>query len=150
LTPNTQAPRQATRADIAAIHEVRVSVHENRLTRSVITERDYIDHLEVLGRGWVIEIARRIVAVVIVNARNGSIWGLFVHPEYERRGFGRLLLDTAVHWLSSQGLRRLWLTTAPATRAEGFYEAAGWIHAGTTQHGEIRFELSCPRVHGPA
>lgn len=90
--------RQASRADIVAIHEVRMSVRENQLTRSVISERDYIDHLETIGRGWVIEVADRIVAVVVGNTRNGNIWGLFVHPEFERRGFGRRLLDTAVDW----------------------------------------------------
>jgi GNAT superfamily N-acetyltransferase len=138
------ALRQASRADIAAIHAVRMSVHENQLTRSVISERDYVDHLETLGRGWVIEEAGPIVAVVVGNARSGNIWGLFVHPDFERRGFGRHLLDTAVDWLWSQGLTRLWLTTAPGTRAQGFYEAGGWTHAGVTEHGEIRFELSRP------
>ena len=134
--------RQASRADIAAIHEVRMSVHENRLTRSVITERDSLDHLETLGRGWVIEVGDRIVAIAVGNARNGNLWGLFVHPEFERRGFGRRLLDTAVNWLISQGVTHLWLTTAPGTRAQGFYEAGGWKKAAVTEHGEIRFELS--------
>ena len=134
--------RQASRADVAAIHEVRMSVHENQLTRSVISEGDYIDHLETLGRGWVIEVANRIVAIVVGNARDGNIWGLFVHPEFERRGFGKRLLDTAVEWLWSQGLARLWLTTEPGTRAQGFYEAAGWTQTAVTEHGEIRFELS--------
>ena len=82
----------------------------------------------------------------IGNARKGNIWGLFVHPDFERRGFGRRLLDTAVDWLWSQGLTQLWLTTAPGTRAQGVYQAAGWLHAGVTEHGEIRFELSRPSV----
>lgn len=134
--------RQASRVDIAAIHAVRMSVRENQLTRSVISERDYVEHLETLGRGWVIEVADQIVAVVVGNARSGNIWGLFVHPDFERRGFGRRLLDTAVAWLWSEGLAELWLTTEPRTRAQGFYESAGWMHAGMTEHGEIRFELS--------
>ena len=141
------ALRQASRADIAAIHTVRMSVRENQLTRSVISERDYVAHLETLGRGWVIEEAGRIVAVVVGNARNGNIWGLFVHPDFERRGFGRRLLDTAVEWLWSQGLTRLWLTTAAGTRAQGFYEAGGWTYSGVTEHGEIRFELNRPSAH---
>ena len=91
-----RALRQASRADIAAIHAVRMSVRENQLTRIVISERDYVDHLETLGRGWVIEEAGQIVAVVVGNARSGNIWGLFVHPDFERRGCGKRLLDTAV------------------------------------------------------
>ena len=121
-----------------------MSVRENQLTRSVITERDYVEHLETVGRGWVIETAGQIVAVVVGNAQNGNVWGLFVHPDFERRGFGRRLLDTAVDWLWSQGLTRLWLATEPATRAQSFYEAAGWMNVGTTEHGEMRFELSTP------
>jgi GNAT superfamily N-acetyltransferase len=97
------ALRQAARADIAAIHAVRMSVRENQLTCSVISERDYVEHLETLGRDWVIEVAGQIVAVVVGNVRNGNIWGLFVHSDFERRGLGRRLLDTAVEWLWSQG-----------------------------------------------
>ena len=146
----THVLRQATRADIAAIHAVRMSVRENRLTRSVISERDYVEHLETVGRGWIIEVADRIVAVVIVNVNDRNIWGLFVHPDFERRGFGRRLLDTAVEWLWAEGLTQLWLTTAPATRAQKFYESAGWINAATTEHGEVRFQLSRPTGHPPA
>ena len=135
--------RQATRADIPAIHEVRMSVRENQLARSsAITERDYVEYLETLGRGWVIEVAGQIVGFVVGNAQSGNIWALFVHPEFEQRGFGRRLLDTAIGWLCSQGLTRLWLTTEPATRARSFYESAGWVNAGTTEYGEVRLELS--------
>ena len=140
----TYSLRQAARDDIGAIHSVRMSVHENQLTRSVISEADYIDHLETCGRGWVIEVQDRIVAVVIVNARDGNIWGLFVHPDFERRGFGKRLLDVAVDWLWQQGVARLWLTTAPRTRAQGFYESAGWRNVGETSYGELRFELTKP------
>ena len=35
-----------------------------------------------------------------------------------------------VAWLFSRGLEKLWLTTGPNTRAQGFYEAAGWQYAG--------------------
>lgn len=136
--------RQATRADVADIHAVRMSVRENRLTHSIISERDYVDHLETLGRGWMIEVEGRIVAIAIGNARNGNIWALFVHPDFERRGFGKRLLDVTVEWLWSEGATQLWLTTAQATRAQGFYESAGWTNAGMTEHGEIRFELNRP------
>lgn len=66
--------RQATRADIPAIHAVRMSVRENQLTGGLITERDYVEHLEALGRGWVIEAAGQIVAFAVGNAQSGNIW----------------------------------------------------------------------------
>ena len=62
-------------------------------------------------------------------------------PEHERPGYGRQLHDAMVGWLWSAGLRSLWLTTEPGTRAQRFYEAAGWQLMGTTAGGEVRYEL---------
>lgn len=135
--------RQATVADIEAMHRVRLSVHENRLA-STITGADYEEHLVRVGRGWVIEEDGVIVAIAAANAQTGNIWALFVHPQFERRGLGRQLHDTMVQWLWAAGLKRLRLTTVPATRAQFFYEAAGWIPVGRTEHGELRFEMRRP------
>lgn len=126
------------------MHRVRMSVHENRLTSTVIPEADYVAGLEKTGCGWVVEHDGAIVGFAIGNRENGSIWALFVDPDYEGRGYGRELHAAAVEWLWSQGLDRLWLTTAPGTRAERFYLAAGWVCAGRSERGEIRLELSRP------
>ncbi len=141
LAHQSGTPRQATRDDIDAMHAVRMSVLENRLTSGRISREDYIEHLEVAGRGWVIDAGGRIVALGVCNARNGNIWGLCVLPEFERRGFGKQLLDAMVDWLWRQGLDRIWLTTESNTRARHFYKTAGWINVGVTEHGDIRFEL---------
>jgi hypothetical protein len=39
----------------------------------------------------------------------------------------------------------LWLTTEPNTRAQGFYEAAGWRRIGLTQSGELSYERTAER-----
>ena len=83
----------------------------------------------------------RIFNVDIGNATNGNVWALFVHPEHEGRGYGRQLHDMMVAWLWSAGLGRLWLTTEPGTRAQRFYEKAGWQLTDTTKGGELRYEL---------
>jgi len=134
--------RLATRADIEAMHAVRVGVRENRLVSAAITPADYEREIELTGRGWVAEVDGRLVAFAVGNARTGNIWALFVHPDHERRGIGRRLHDTLVAWLFDSGLTRLWLTTAPSTRAFEFYLAAGWRLAGTTSNGEQRLELA--------
>ena len=134
--------RKARREDIPAIHRVRMSVRENRLVSTVITEGETREVIERLGCGWVIEAREEIVAFAIGNATNGNIWALFVHPDHERRGYGRQLHDTMVAWLWSRGLQQLWLTTEPNTRAQHFYEAAGWRPVGPADKGEVRFELS--------
>jgi GNAT superfamily N-acetyltransferase len=128
------------------MHRVRLSVRENRLTSSVVTEADYVPAIEELGRGWVVEVDGAVVAFAIGNAITGNIWALFVDPGHERRGYGRRLHDAMVAWLFSRGLDRLWLSTDPNTRAQRFYEAAGWEHAGLLPSGEARYELRNPRA----
>jgi len=132
--------RQAVRADIAGIQRVRHAVLENRLVSRVIDDTEVRESIEVTGRGWVIEADGEIVAFAIGNEITGNIWALFVDPEHERRGYGRELHDTMVCWLWSKGLERLWLTTDPGTRAQSFYEAAGWRLSGLTDGGELQFE----------
>lgn len=124
------------------MHRVRLSVQENRLVSTKLTERDYLVAIEATGRGWVLELEGTVVAFAIGNASNGSIWALFVEPGYEGRGYGRELHDIMIAWLREQGHDRLWLSTDPGTRAERFYLAAGWRRAGVADGGEIRFELS--------
>jgi len=133
--------RQARSADVPAMHRVRMSVLENRLVSRRLSEQDYVDEIEVTGRGWVIEAAGNIVAFAVGNAATGGIWALFVEPVHEGKGYGRQLHDVMVAWLWQQGHERLWLTTGPGTRAARFYEAAGWRQTGITDDGESRYEL---------
>lgn len=137
--------RQASRADIPALHRIRMAVRENVLVSTVITEADYIDALERTGRGWLIELEDGTTAgFAIGNAKTGNIWALFVDPGHEGRGHGRRLHDTMVEWLFAQGLERLWLSTDPGTRAQRFYEAAGWRFTGWVEWGEAGYELARP------
>lgn len=133
--------REARRGDIPAMHRIRMAVRENRLVSTVIDAADYEREIEVTGRGWVVELDGAIVGFAVGNARTGNVWALFVDPAHERAGHGRRLLATLVEWLQSRGLARLWLTTAPDTRAARLYAAAGWSCVGRNEHGELRFEL---------
>ena len=133
--------RAARASDIPAIQRVRASVKENRLVSTVITDEDVRTAIEDTGRGWVVEKAGEVVAFAIGNAVNGNIWALFVRPEAEGCGYGRQLHDTMVDWLWTAGLDRLWLTTEPGTRAQRFYEAAGWHLTGPANRGELRYEM---------
>ncbi len=119
-----------------------MAVRENRLTSTAIREEHYVAEIEVTGRGWVVTEDREVVAFAVGNANTGNIWALFVHPDYERCGHGRRLHDAMIEWLWTRGLERLWLTTEPDTRAQRFYEHAGWRLIGPTEDGEVRYELS--------
>jgi hypothetical protein len=46
-----------------------------------------------------------------------------------------------VAWLFDQGCRRLWLSTEPGTRAQRFYESAGWQFRQHLPGGEAMYEL---------
>jgi GNAT superfamily N-acetyltransferase len=141
---SAEVMRQARASDIAGIQRVRAAVRENRLVSTVIRDEDVRDAIERTGRGWVVESGGEIVAFAIGNAETGNVWALFVHPAHERRGHGRRLHDALVIWLWSTGCERLWLTTDPGTRAQRFYESAGWEVAGVTNRGELRYEKRHP------
>ena len=133
--------RPAVPADATAMHRVRLSVTENRLVSMALTEQDYVDAIQQTGRGWVAEVDGIIVGFAIGNAQTGNIWALFVDPGHDGRGYGRQLHDVMVAWLWEQGHDQLWLSTDSSTRAERFYQHAGWHQAGASGDREVRLEL---------
>ena len=133
--------RLATAADIPAMHRVRVAVRENRLSDpSRITPSDYVAAMNELGCTWVIDVDGE-VAAFGSGYHDGSVWALFVHPDHEGHGYGRALHATMLEWLWSLGHTKLWLTTAPGTRAERFYLAHGWRPCDVEPNGDLRLEL---------
>ena len=54
-------------------------------------------------------------------------------------------MSEAVDWLSSLGLKEIWLSTAESSRAVPFYLARGWRNAGKDKEGSIRMTMSLPR-----
>jgi GNAT superfamily N-acetyltransferase len=137
----TTVLRQATRADLPGIWQVRYAVAENTLAPGRIEDGAVVAQLETTGRGWVVEEEGVIVAFAIGDARGANVWALFVDPRAEGRGHGSRLHDTMVEWLWTNGLNTLWLSTGADTKARGFYERRGWRCVGPHgQHG-VRLEL---------
>jgi len=119
------------------MHAVRLAVRENRLTTGAITELHYRSAIEDTGCGWVAEEAGAVIGFAVGNKATGNVWALFVHPDHEGKGVGRHLQAVMLHWLFTQGVNRVWLTTGPGTRAQQFYEATGWYCTGMTPDGEV-------------
>ncbi len=140
--------RVAVVTDIDAMHVVRCAVRENRLSRpDRITSDDYSAMLGRDGRGWVAVVDGRIVGFAVADLCRFNVWALFVDPEHEKRGIGRALHDEMMSWFLAQpGVERVWLTTAPGTRAESFYGRAGWRDCGLDAAGEVRFEIERTRA----
>ena len=137
--------RLAAASDIAAMHRIRLAVRENRLADgSAIGEDAYVPFVAA-GSAWVAEANNGIVGFAALDFGRGRVWALFVAPGSEGAGIGRALHDRLV----AQASRPLWLTTSPGTRAETFYERAGWRRAGVTSQGELRFELAPATASAP-
>ena len=75
------------------MQDVRMSVRENRLESMVIGDAQVIEVIEQTGRGWVIDDDGKIVGFGIANRETSNIWSLFFHPNHERKGYGRKILD---------------------------------------------------------
>lgn len=135
--------REATITDILQIQEVRHSVKENILSDpSLVTDEDCMDYITRRGKGWVCAAENRIVGFAIADIEEHNIWALFLRPEWEKKGIGKMLHDQMLQWYFSQTEHTVWLSTEPHSRAEGFYRQQGWQETGTTGKGEIKFEMS--------
>jgi len=112
-------------------------VRENRLSDpGSIAAPDYEPYIAD-GRCWIAQDEGAILGFAALDAAAASVWALFVAPEAEGRGAGRLLLDTLVADARRRGLPALHLTTAQGTRAERLYRAAGWTVAGREPDGTL-------------
>ena len=133
--------RNATRADLPRISDIRNAVGENRLRDpSRVTVEDVHWFIDNPGL-FVWEQDGTIVGFSAADPRDGSIFALFMDAAYEGRGIGRALFERASAVLRDAGCPRMWLTTGPGTRAERFYRRAGWRVIGTLEeNGDLIFE----------
>ncbi len=137
--------REATIVDIPGMQIVRNAVLENRLSDpDLVPDQDVKDYILRRGKGWVTVEGDRITGFSIISLQDHNVWALFVHPEQEKKGFGRILHDEMMRWYFSQTQETIWLSTAPGTRAEAFYRKARWKESGTYGKGEVRFEMESP------
>ncbi|OLY92791.1 Acetyltransferase (GNAT) family protein [Cnuella takakiae] len=135
--------REATTGDIKQIQIIRHAVRENRLSDPKrVTDDDCNTYINKRGKGWVCELGGKVSGFAIVDLVANNVWALFVHPDLEKQGAGRLLHDTMLDWYFSQTAKDIWLSTAPKTRAEIFYRKSGWAEKGVHGSGEIKFEMT--------
>ena len=135
--------REATISDIPGMQRVRNSVKENVLSDpSLVTDKDYGEYLFKRGKGWVCEVDGEVVGFAIADLVDHNIWALFIDPPFEGKGIGKELHRLMMDWYFSQTKHHVWLGTAPASRAEGFYRKMGWKPAGMHGKKEVKFEMS--------
>lgn len=137
----------ATSRDVGDMMRIRVAVKENalseeRLAALGITEASLVRMLGSDHGGWCAEVEGEVVAFAMVNHTQGTIFALFVHPDFEGRGVGSALLEAAVAHLAAAGHQRLTLTTGEETRAFRFYLARGWKPTGAHLRDDAELELT--------
>jgi GNAT superfamily N-acetyltransferase len=134
--------REAQISDISQIQTVRNAVKENQLSDpSLVPDKDVEEYMTNRGRGWVCEIDGIVVGFAIADLIENNIWALFIHPDFEARGIGKKLHQMMMDWYFVQTQEKVWLGTAPNSRAEKFYRMQGWKEVGTHGKGEIKFEM---------
>lgn len=140
--------REASIDDIPELHAIRLSVKENQLSNpAVVTASDYRKYLLHRGRAWLCELAGgQIAGFAIVDLQGHNVWALFVHPNHEGEGIGRILHDAMLDWYFAKTNHPIWLSTAPGTRAARFYERAGWECTGLMPNGELHFQLQAAKT----
>jgi GNAT superfamily N-acetyltransferase len=134
--------REAKVSDIQQIQLVRNIVKENTLSNpNLVTDKDCEEYMMHRGKGWVCEMDQQIVGFAIADLQDNNIWALFVHPDFEKKGIGKQLHQLMLDWYFSNN-KKVWLGTAPHTRAEAFYKKAGWNPSGTHGTKEVKFEMT--------
>lgn len=136
--------RLAKLADIDAIFEIRTSVRENHLSQDQLTEIGITPEaisqtISETPCAWVAEVSGVPVGFSMVDIEEGCVFAVFVLPEFEGHGLGRNLMHKAESFLF-QRHQRIWLETAGASRASGFYRNLGWQPVKNLPEGDIRFE----------
>ncbi|CAD1791149.1 MULTISPECIES: GNAT family N-acetyltransferase [Xanthomonas] len=140
--------RLAGPADIDAIFDIRTRVHENHFSRDQLVEMGITPatiQKAILETpcAWVAEVNGAPVGFSIVDVEEGCVFAAFVLPGFEGNGLGRRLMDKAEACLF-QRHRTIWLETAEASRASGFYRSLGWQPVKNLPGGDVRFE-KCQR-----
>jgi GNAT superfamily N-acetyltransferase len=133
--------RPACTPDIPAMHRVRNSVRENRLSGPArITEASYRPYVAA-GSAWVAAAGKDVLGFALLDGPAERVEALFVHPGAEGIGIGFALHRQMLAWAKDQGIRCLHLSTEIGTRAERFYARRGWVRAGSAPNGEVYMEL---------
>lgn len=122
--------RPARAADITTIFSIRISVKENilsleQLTDMGITPDVILEMLALPDCIWVADIDGITAGFAIADMEEGSLFALFVLPEYEGLGLGKQLMDHAEAALFQQH-SEIWLETDSQSRAAVFYQRRGW------------------------
>ena len=138
--------RVALPSDLPEMTRIRTSVRENHssveeMAARGITPVRIIEMMATNSRTWLALVDGVPAGFSMSIAPKATVFAVFIHPDYEGRGIGKLLLAEAESWLFEQGCDEIWLDTGqePEIRAHGFYLTQGWALKGPGDPGELRY-----------
>jgi phosphoribosylformimino-5-aminoimidazole carboxamide ribotide isomerase len=148
--------RIAGQQDIELLFEIRTSVAQNHQSRDElaklgVTPAAVGDALKAKSRAWIASVDETPAAFAMADSGEATVFAMFVRPEFENRGLGRLLMAEAERFLF-QNHRRIWLTTGTGRqiRANGFYKWLGWSATEVMDDGQTRYEKTRSPILFPA
>ncbi|BCD89135.1 hypothetical protein PSm6_55420 [Pseudomonas solani] len=142
----TRTLRLATTGDIEALFAIRTSVVQNHLSREQMAELGITPAVlaDAIAAGpccWIAEVDGVPAGFAMIDLDEGELFALFIRPEFEGVGLGRMLLQAAEEALF-QAHDSIWLVTDghEHIRANGFYQRHGWTLAGVVDERDVRYE----------
>lgn len=115
-------------ADLDAVIAIEESVYPFPWTRGIFN-----DCLLVGYSCWVYQQQENVVGYVVMSIAAGEahILTLAVHPDFQRRGFAKIILDHALETSKAHGADTIYLEVRPSNvRAVDIYRKAGFNEIG--------------------
>jgi len=136
--------RVASATDIDAIFDIRTRVKENHLSHEQLTDQGITPEaiLHAMQQApcvWIAEVDGVAAGFSMADVYDGCVFAAFILPQFEGHGLGRQLMEQA-EALLFQHHRQIWLETAEASRANGFYQRLGWVVMERLPGGDVRME----------
>lgn len=111
-----------------------------------------LDAYRRAGRAWVLDDDGRVAGYILVDLLDGAVHveQVTVHPDWARRGLGRVLFDHVATWAASHGLDAVTLTTFRDVPWNApLYERYGFRVLGEDEIGpELRARRGEEAAHG--
>lgn len=129
-----------TEKHLKELYDIRFSVLENLPHEHQIK---YLMRENVLsdinqGGGWICSLGKEYIGYGLgIYTPEPIIGGLFVRPEFHRKGIGSGLLTLVTKWFKDQGVNDITLTTDKHSSARKFYINQGWTPLGMDEFGQL-------------
>jgi N-acetylglutamate synthase-like GNAT family acetyltransferase len=138
-----QMVREATLLDIAHMQNLGQLLQENIPGITInTTNTQYEDLLLGLGKAWVYQQHKNIIAFGVIDVVHNTIVGLCVHPKQQQQGIGKQMLLVMLQWYFTITKASLSLAVLKNTAASSFCSKLPFCKKQKIKANIITFEFS--------